>query len=291
MTASSDQPPIRLGLPKGRMQDGVVQLLADAGIDLAHGPREYRPRISLAGFEVKFLKPQNMIEMLHAGSRDVGFAGADWVAELGAEVVELVDTGLNPVRLVAATTPAFADNGGPGDKPFVVASEYASLTAAWIKDRGYNASVLRSFGTTEVFPPEDADYIVDVTATMATLEANNLVIVDELLTSSTRLYANPAIMDHPVRRDAIERFVLVLKAVLEARKRVMVEVNVPADRLDALIAVLPCMREPTVSPLHGDTGYAVKAAVPREDLAQIIPEIKAHGGSDIVVTKLAQIVP
>ncbi|MFP6741592.1 MAG: ATP phosphoribosyltransferase [Alphaproteobacteria bacterium] len=291
MTASSDQPPIRLGLPKGRMQDGVVQLLADAGIDLAHGPREYRPRISLAGFEVKFLKPQNMIEMLHAGSRDVGFAGADWVAELGAEVVELVDTGLNPVRLVAAATPAFADNGGPGDKPFVVASEYASLTAAWIKDRGYNASVLRSFGTTEVFPPEDADYIVDVTATMATLEANNLVIVDELLTSSTRLYANPAIMDHPVRRDAIERFVLVLKAVLEARKRVMVEVNVPADRLDALIAVLPCMREPTVSPLHGDTGYAVKAAVPREDLAQIIPEIKAHGGSDIVVTKLAQIVP
>ncbi|MFP6744274.1 MAG: ATP phosphoribosyltransferase, partial [Alphaproteobacteria bacterium] len=78
---------------------------------------------------------------------------------------------------------------------------------------------------------------------------------------------------------------------LEARKRVMVEVNVPADRLDALIKVLPCMREPTVSPLHGNTGYAVKAAVPREDLAQIIPEIKAHGGSDIVVTKLAQIVP
>ena len=273
------------------MQDGVVQLLADAGIDLAHGPREYRPRISFAGFEVKFLKPQNMIEMLHAGSRDVGFAGADWVAELGAEVVELVDTGLNPVRLVAATTQEFVDNGGPGSKPFVVASEYASLTNAWIKERGYNASVLRSFGTTEVFPPEDADYIVDVTATMATLEANNLVIVDELLTSSTRLYANPAILDDPGRRDAIERFVLVLKAVLEARKRVMVEVNVAADRLDALIAVLPCMREPTVSPLHGDTGYAVKAAVPREDLAQIIPEIKAQGGSDIVVTKLAQIVP
>jgi ATP phosphoribosyltransferase len=291
MTASSDQPPIRLGLPKGRMQDGVVQLLAEAGIDLAHGPREYRPRISLSGFEVKFLKPQNMIEMLHACSRDVGFAGADWVAELGAELVELVDTGLNPVRLVAATTPEFADNGGPGTTPFVVASEYASLTNAWIKDRGYNASVLRSFGTTEVFPPEDADYIVDVTATMATLEANNLVIVDELLTSSTRLYANPAILDDPHHRDAIERFVLVLKAVLEARKRVMVEVNVPADRLEALIKVLPCMREPTVSPLHGDTGYAVKAAVPREDLAQIIPEIKAQGGSDIVVTKLAQIVP
>ncbi len=291
MTATPEQPPIRLGLPKGRMQEEVVRLLADAGIDLAHGPRDYRPRISLDGFEAKFLKPQNMIEMLQAGSRDIGFAGADWVAELGAELVELIDTGLNPVRLVAATTPEFMANGGPGSKPFVVASEYEHLTVAWLERRNFKASVLRSFGTTEVFPPEDADYIVDVTATGATLEANNLVIVDELMTSSTRLYANPAVLDDAGRRDAIDRFVLVLRAVLEARKRVMVEVNVPADKLDAVIAVLPCMREPTVSPLHGNTGYAVKAAVPRDQLARTIPEIKAKGGSDIVVTALAQIVP
>ena len=291
MTASADRPPIRLGLPKGRMQEEVVRLLADAGIDLAHGPRDYRPRISLAGFEAKFLKPQNMVEMLQAGSRDVGFAGADWVAELGAELVELVDTGLNPVRLVAATTPEFMAKGGPSSKPFVVASEYESLTRAWLEKRNFAASVLRSFGTTEVFPPEDADYIVDVTATGATLEANNLVIVDELMASSTRLYANAAALDDTGRRDAVERFVLVIGAVLEARKRVMVEVNVPADRLEALIAVLPCMREPTVSPLHGDAGYAVKAAVPRDDLARTIPEIKARGGTDIVVTAIAQIVP
>lgn len=291
MTASSDQPPLRLGLPKGRMQEEVVRLLADAGVDLAHGPRDYRPRISLDGFEAKFLKPQNMIEMLQAGSRDIGFAGADWVAELGAELIELIDTGLNPVRLVAATTPDFMANGDADTKPFVVASEYPNLTAAWLERRGFGASVLRSFGTTEVFPPEDADYIVDVTATGATLEANNLVIVDELMTSSTRLYANPAVLDDAGRRDTIERFVLVLRAVLEARKRVMVEVNVPADKLEAVIAVLPCMREPTVSPLHGSSGYAVKAAVPRDQLARTIPEIKAKGGSDVVVTVLAQIVP
>ncbi len=291
MTATTDQPPIRLGLPKGRMQEEVVRLLADAGVNLAHGPRDYRPRISLDGFEAKFLKPQNMIEMLQAGSRDIGFAGADWVAELGAELVELIDTGLNPVRLVAATTPEFMTNGGADSKPFVVASEYERLTAAWLERRNFEASVLRSFGTTEVFPPEDADYIVDVTATGATLEANNLIIVDELMTSSTRLYANPAVLDDSGRRDTIERFVLVLGAVLEARKRVMVEVNVPADKLEAVIAVLPCMREPTVSPLHGASGFAVKAAVPRDQLARTIPEIKAKGGSDIVVTALAQIVP
>ncbi len=290
-TASSDRPTIRLGLPKGRMQEEVVRLLADAGIRLAHGPREYRPRISLEGFEVKFLKPQNMVEMLQEGSRDIGFTGADWVAELDLELVELLDTELNPIRLVAATTPEFLENGDATAKPFVVATEFANLTRAWLEDNKLEGRILRAFGATEVFPPEDADYIVDVTATGATLEANNLTITDELMTSSTRLYANPRVLDDAPRRDRIERFVMVLRAVLEARKRVMVEVNVPADRLDELIKVMPCMREPTVSPLNAGQGYAVKAAVPREVLARAIPEIKACGGTDIVVTEIAQIVP
>ena len=289
MTASSDRPTIRLGLPKGRMQEEVVRLLADAGIRLAHGPREYRPRISLDGFEVKFLKPQNMVEMLQEGSRDIGFAGADWVAELDLELVELLDTGLNPIRLVAATTDAYLER--KSSEPFVVATEFANLTRAWLEDNKLQGRVLRAFGATEVFPPEDADYIVDVTATGATLEANNLVITDELMTSSTRLYANPRVLDDPARREPIEHLVLVLRAVLEARKRVMVEVNVPADKLAGLIEVMPCMREPTVSPLNDGKGFAVKAAVPRDVLAQAIPKIKAHGGTDIVVIEIAQIVP
>ena len=195
MTASSDRPTIRLGLPKGRMQEEVVRLLADAGIRLAHGPREYRPRISLDGFEVKFLKPQNMVEMLQEGSRDIGFAGADWVAELDLELVELLDTGLNPIRLVAATTDAYLER--KSSEPFVVATEFANLTRAWLADNKLEGRILRAYGATEVFPPEDADYIVDVTATGATLEANNLVITDELMTSSTRLYANPRVLDDP----------------------------------------------------------------------------------------------
>ena len=288
-TASSDRPTIRLGLPKGRMHEEVIRLLADAGIRLSHGPREYRPRISLEGFEVKFLKPQNMVEMLQEGSRDIGFAGADWVAELDLELVELLDTGLNPIRLVAATTEAYLAK--TLSEPFVVATEFANLTRAWLEDNKLEGRILRTFGATEVFPPEDADYIVDVTATGATLEANNLTIVGELMTSSTRLFANPKVLDEPARREPIENLVMVLRAVLEARKRVMVEVNVPPDRLDELIKVMPCMREPTVSPLNDGQGYAVKAAVPREVLARAIPEIKACGGTDIVVTEIAQIVP
>jgi ATP phosphoribosyltransferase len=281
---------VHLALPKGRMEQGVLALLADAGIRVTFGRRGYRPTLSLAGFETKILKPQNIVEMLHLGSRDVGFAGADWVAELAAEVEELLDTGLDPVRLVAAATPEFAAGGLERDG-FVVASEYERLTLEWLARRGLEATFVHSYGATEVFPPEDADCIVDNSATGETLGANGLVVVDELMRSSTRLYAHPRALENVEKRARIETLVLLLRSVLDARERVMVEVNVSADCLEAVIAVLPCMREPTMAPLHGDQGFALKAAVPRRDLPRVIPEIKARGGTDIVVSALAQIVP
>jgi ATP phosphoribosyltransferase len=281
---------VHLALPKGRMEQGVLALLADAGIRVTFGRRGYRPSLSLAGFETKILKPQNIVEMLHLGSRDIGFAGADWVAELSAELVELLDTGLDPVAVVAAAAPEFAD-GGLARAPFVVASEYQRLTRAWLERRGLRATFVHSYGATEVFPPEDADCIVDNMATGETLKANGLVIVDELMRSSTRLYAHPQALDRPARRERIETLVLLLRSVLDARERVMLEVNVAAECLEAVIEVLPSMREPTMAPLHGDQGFALKAAVPRKDLPRVIPAIKARGGTDIVVTALAQIVP
>jgi ATP phosphoribosyltransferase len=290
-TTTSAEPLVRLALPKGRMEHEVVALLADAGVHVRAGSREYRPRVSLPGFEAKLLKPQNIVEMLHVGSRDIGFAGADWVAELGVELVELLDTGLDPVRLVAAAPSELVANGRLPSRPLIVASEYERLTRAWIAASGLNATFVHSYGATEVFPPEDADCIVDNTASGATLAANGLTIVAELMTSSTRLYANPDVMKNASRRAPIERLVMLLASVLEARRRVMVEVNVPSDRLESLIQVLPCMREPTISRLHGDAGYAVKAAVPRLDLPTLIPALKARGGTDVVVTELSQIVP
>ena len=282
---------IRLALPKGRMQDGVFALLAEAGISVHMGARDYRPRLSIPGFDVKLLKPQNVVEMLHASSRDLGFAGADWVAELDAELVEILDTGLDPVRVVAAAARGVLVDGRLPAGPLVVASEYERLTRAWIAEKGLDATFVRSYGATEVFPPEDADCIVDNTATGATLEENGLVEVDQIMTSTTRLYAHPSLTDDGAKRAEMERLVLLLQSVLEARKRVMVEVNVGPENLEAVIAALPCMREPTIAPLHGDSGFAVKAAVPRESLHRVIPEIKARGGTDIVVSALAQIVP
>ena len=282
---------IHLAVPKGRMETGVFDLLAAAGIQLHVGERGYRPVLSEPGFEVKLLKPQNIVEMLAAGSRDIGFAGADWVAEKQADLVELLDTGLDPVRIVAASPESLLDRGRLPATHLVVASEYERLARQWVADNGLDASFVRSYGATEVFPPEDADVIVDNTATGETLAANGLVVVDELLDSSTRLYASPGAVADPEKKNAIDGLVLSLRSVLEARMRAMIELNASLEDLDAIIAALPSMREPTVAMLHGGSGMAVKAAVPRDDLPRLIPLLKQLGATDIAVSKLEQIVP
>ena len=282
---------IRFAIPKGRMFDGVADLMGDAGIKIRTSSRDYRPRISLPGFDVKILKPRAIIEMLDLGARDLGFAGADWVAEDSVELVELLDTGLDQVRLVAAV-PEGNDEDEVLNRPgAIVASEYVNITKRWIDEKGYNAMLIRSYGATEVLPPEDADCIIDNTATGSTLEANNLRIIDDLMTSSTRVYASRTAMQNAGKREQIERFVLLIRSVLEARKRVMLELNVSPENLEAVIEVLPCMRRPTVAPMHNCNGFAVKVAVLREQLTEVIPLIKARGGSDIIVTQPGQIVP
>jgi ATP phosphoribosyltransferase len=283
--------PFRLGLPKGRMEQAVLALLGDAGIRVRPSARGYRPDVSLPDTEAKMLKPQSIVEMLVHGSRDAGFAGADWVAELRADLVELVDTGLDPVQVVAAAPRALLEDGRLPARRLVVATEYERLGRDWIAARGLNAELVRSYGATEVLPPEDADVIIDNTATGATLEANGLAVVDILMSSSTRLYTSAAVLADPERRKRVEDLTMLITAVLEARRRVMLELNASAECLAAVVAALPAMRRPTVSPLYGNGGYAVKAAVPRDCLPTLIPAVKAAGGTDVVVSTLSQIVP
>ena len=282
---------LKLALPKGRMERGVNQLFLDAGVRITSGNRAYRPTFSLGGFDVKVLKPQNIVEMLDIGSRDIGFAGADWVKELGADVVEILDTELDPVRLVAAAPASLLIEGRLPRRALLVVSEYERVVREWLNAGGIEARVVRSYGATEVFPPEDADFIVDVAATGATLAANGLIVFEEILRSSTRLYASRAAWNDATKRTAIEDLIMVLRSVLEARRRVMLEVNVSRERMEAIVNALPCMRAPTVSPLAGDGSFAVKSAVLRDLLPSLIPKLKALGGSDIVVSPLAQVVP
>jgi ATP phosphoribosyltransferase len=294
---------LELGLPKGRMQAEVLRLMADAGLPVKADERGYRPVVGHAGngdagsfskapqFDAKFLKPQNIVEMIDLGSRDLGFAGADWTAELGSGAVELLDTGLDPVRIVVAAPLSLLEGGRlPRRAGLRVASEYETIAREWMSRNAPEAVFVRSYGATEVFPPEDADVIVDNCATGSTLKANGLAIVDEVMRSSTRLYASRKAMADPAKREAAESTTLLLRSVIEARKRVMVEMNVPADRLAELTEILPVMKSPTVSPLKGGD-FAVRIAAPRASLAGLIPEIKRRGGSDIVVSELSQLVP
>lgn len=281
---------LKFAIPKGRMHEQIQQLLSDAGIRLQVGARAYRPSISLQNTEVKILKPQNVVEMLHFSVRDIGFAGADWVTELDAEIVELLDTGLDPVRIVVAAPSELIQNGRLAKPGFVVASEYERLTKDWIRRNDYDATYVRSFGATEVFPPEDADCIVDNTATGSTLRANALEIVETVMSSSTRLYANPRALDDPQKREQMEQLVLLLRSVLDARKRVVLELNAAKECIEPISKILPCMREPTISPLHGTNAFAIRAAVPRSSLPDLIPKIKSLGGTDIIVSQLSQIV-
>jgi len=163
---------IRLALPKGRMQEGVFKLLSDAVYPVRLGAREYRPTMSLPNFDVKLLKPQNILEMLDSGSRDIGFAGHDWVKNLGVDVVEVLDLGLDPVQIVAAAPdPNVLEEARRSKKSIRIASEYEKVTKDWIRELDLNAKFVRTFGATESFPPEDADMIVDNSATGSTLKA------------------------------------------------------------------------------------------------------------------------
>lgn len=289
-TPQSEEPIIELGLPKGHIQENVFELLRDANIDISHRHRNYRPTFDMDGVSAKILKPQSVAKMVAAGSRDAGFTGADWVEELEADVVEILDTEMDPVRLVVAAPEEMVTDGELPDGPLTVASEYVRLSERWLDEAGIEGAVVQSYGATEVFPPEDADVIVDVAQTGRTLEANDLEIVDVIMESTTRMYANPEALKDEAKQTIIERLRLLLQSVLDGRKRVMLEVNVAEDKLDDVVNALPAMRKPTVSPLHNGDGYAVKAAVPKETVTEIVPDIKAAGGTDIVVTDFSQIV-
>lgn len=290
MSPARDHETIRIALPKGRMFDEIVALLKGAGITIRNSTRGYRPTISLSNYDAKILKPRNVISMLVAGARDVGFAGADWLDEMGVELPEIIDTGLNPVRLVVAAPHQILENGQVPDRHLVIASEYPNMAQRWIESKGIDAEVLTTYGATEVFPPEDADLIIDNTATGSTLRANGLQIIDEIMTSSTRLYASKEAAANPEVKKQLDDLGLLLEAVLRARGRVMMDLNVAADDLDAVLAVLPTMRQPTVSSLSDEGWHSVRSAVPRKELADVIPKLKAAGAHDIVTTSAEQLI-
>lgn len=281
--------PLRLVVPKGRIQEGVAKLLAEAGYGLRIDARSYRPACEAPDVQVKLLKAQNIASLTALGAHDAGFTGHDWVVETGADVVELFDTGLDPVRVVAAA-PVGIDLAKLG-RPVVVASEYEQLARRFCTERGLAHVYVRTYGATEVFPPEDADLIVDNTASGTTLAANDLTIVGEVLRSTTRFVASHAALAHPDKGPRLRELTVLMESILRARGRVLLEMNVATDRLEAVTALLPAMKTPTVQPLHGGGGFAVKAAVRRDEVNRLIPRLHEAGASDILQYAIEKVVP
>ena len=281
---------LRILIPKGRIFDNVSLLFAEAGFPISLTDRTYRPDLGADWIDAKIMKPQNVGELLELGSHDAGFTGIDWIRESGADVQEILDLGFDKVKIVAAV-PQDYDETKLRSKKLVVATEYVNLAEAWLKSSGYQYRILRTYGATEVFPPDDADMIIDNTSTGQTLKDNGLKIIGTLLESSTRFVASRSALADAERKNRIDELVMLFRAVLDGRERVMLEMNVPENCFDDVIRELPAMRSPTVSPLFGDAGFAVKIAVKKHEVPDIIPKLKKLGVLDIVEYDLRKAIP
>jgi ATP phosphoribosyltransferase len=204
-------------------------------------------------------------------------------------VEEILDLGFDRVRIVAAI-PAGLEEEELKKQRIVAATEYVNLAEKWLKKSGYQFRILRTYGATEVFPPDDADMIIDNTASGQTLKDNGLRIVATLLESSTRFVASRAALADKEKKGRIEELAMLFKAVLDGRDRVLLEMNVAKNRFADLVSGLPAMRSPTVAPLYGDEGFAVKIAVKKGDIPDLIPRLKKLGAGDIVEYDLRKVV-
>jgi len=211
---------LKIVLPKGRINTKVLKLLSDCGIDLVGDERNYRPKAYGFDLEVKLLKSQNIPSLVEIGQHDIGFAGLDWIQERNCQVEILKDLGYDPVKIVACI-PEDWDWQEMQKRRLIVASEYKNISINYLNKLGIDYQLLRSYGATEVFPPEDADMIIDNTSTGTTIRANRLKIVDTVMQSSTQFIANPKIMDDPSKRQTIEDLLTLMQGVINGRDKVL----------------------------------------------------------------------
>ena len=287
---------LRILLAKGRIYESVYELLKDVGISLHLPERTYFPTTNQEDLAFQVVKPQITSALLAGQKADVGFSGKDWVYENGVQdqVEEIMDLGFDPVRIVAAI-PETVDFDKLLKSEVTIATEYQNLSKKWLSDKKVKGQIFRTWGTSEGFvqdtPDALAHILIDNTATGSSLRANNLKIVDTLMESSTRMYASKAAMADPKKKQKILELKMLFQAVLNARSKVMLEMNVSKDKFDALVKGLPSMKSPTVSPLFGDDGYAVKIAVKKSEVPTLLPKLQQLGATDILEYELRKVMP
>lgn len=289
---------LKLVLPKGSLEKATLDLFAAADLTVNRSSTvDYTatvddPRID----QVRILRPQEIPMYVSEGMFDLGITGRDWIEETSSDVVSLGELQYSkatsrPIRMVVAVA---------GDSPIDrvedlphgvrVSTEYPEVTRRFFAEKGIEADIRLSYGATEAKIPDIVDCIVEITETGRALRAAGLKVIDQILQSYTELVANPAAYADPAKAHAMHQVRTLLQGVLEARGKVMVKLNVAEADLDAVIELVPAMKAPTVSKLHGDGGYAVETVVAKREINILIPALKDAGASDIVELPLAKIV-
>jgi ATP phosphoribosyltransferase len=288
---------LRLVLPKGSLEAATLELFAAADLAVSRASDvDYRasiddPRVD----EVRILRPQEIPHYVSEGLFDLGITGRDWIEETGVEVASLgvlnySKASANPIRVVLAVAED-SPVSRIGDLPAGarVSTEYPELTRRVLEKHGVHADIRLSYGATEAKVPDIADAVVEITETGRALAAAGLRVVHTLLVSHTELIANPVAAADDTKRHAMGQLLTLLQGTLEAREKVLVKLNVPSERLDQVLGLLPSLRSPTISELSGG-GYAVETVVPKSDINTLIPALKDHGATDILELALSKIV-
>jgi len=289
---------LKLVLPKGSLEKATLELFTAADLQVNRSSTvDYKatiddPRI----VSVRILRPQEIPMYVAEGMFDLGITGRDWIEETTSNVESLGELRYSkatsrPIRMVVAVAgDSSIERVEELSDGVRVSTEYPVVTRRFFESKGIDADIRLSYGATEAKVPDIVDCIVEITETGRALRAAGLKEIDQILQSYTELVANPTSHADPAKRHAMHQVHTLLQGVMEARGKVLVKLNVGQGSLDAVIALLPAMKAPTVSKLHGDGGYAVETVVPKQEINILIPALKDAGASDIIELPLAKIV-
>jgi ATP phosphoribosyltransferase len=279
---------MRIAVPnKGRIHDPTIDLLEHAGLHIENGSdRKLYAETVDPDVTVLFVRAADIPEYVRDGAADIGITGYDQVRESGHDLTELLDLGFGKCRLVLAA-PEDGDIDEVGDlADKSVATEFPTIARRYFEEQGVDPEIVKVTGATELTPHVDmADAIIDITSTGTTLAVNRLAIIDEVLSSSVRLFARPAVEDDP----KVQQVTMALRSVLEADGKRYLMMNAPKEKLDDVREVIPGMGGPTVMDIAGDDKVAVHVVVDESDVFSVINDLRAVGASDILVTEIERL--
>jgi ATP phosphoribosyltransferase len=287
---------LRLGLPKGSLQESTLRLFKKAGYLISVSGRSYYPVFDDPEIESMLVRAQEMARYVEDGHLDCGLTGKDWILEQNADVVEIAELryakeGFRPVRWVIAVPMDSKIKTVDDLEGKRIATELVGFTKRYLKKRGIRAEVDFSWGATEVKPPHLADAIVELTETGASLRANNLRIIETMFESTTRFIANKKAWQDKWKRQKMENIALLLKGALAAEEKVGLKMNVPEASFKKVLSLLSAMHSPTVSPLTDKGWYAIDVVIDERTVRDIIPKLKKAGASGIVEYQLNKVIP